>query len=71
MLNLFMQNYRKRITFTEIRNYDLSYKNSPVLCEFMQIYYLMKQLNKKENKVSFEILMIKIDQILIKLHDIL
>ena len=39
-----------------------------ILCKHI---ILMKQLNSKDNKVSFDILMMKIDQILIKLDDIL
>ena len=34
-----------------------------MLCEFVQTY-LVEQLNKADNKVSCELLMMKIDQIL-------
>ena len=69
--DVFRQNYRICITVTAILKYDHRYKIVPCYVSLGKHIILMKQLNGEDNKVSFELLMMKIDQIFIQLCDLL
>ena len=58
-LDVLNQNYQKYITFTAILKYDHSYKIVQCHVSLCKHIILMKQLNRKENMVSSELLMIK------------
>ena len=70
MLDVFRQNYRICVTFTAILKHDHSYK---IHCDVSLCKHsiLMKQLNRENKKVSFKLWMMKINQRLIKLHNLL
>ena len=65
------QNYQICITFTAIPKYDHRYKIVQCYANLCQHIILVKQLNREDNSISFELLMMKIDQIFIKLRDLL
>ena len=71
MLKCFKQKLSKMCYLYCVLKYDHSYKIVPCYASLCKYIIVMKQLNRKDNKVSFEILMMTVDQILSKLHGIL
>ena len=71
MLDIFMQNYRICAPFTAIIKYDHSYKIRQCYVGLCKHIILEEQLNREVNKVSFQLLLMKIYQNVIKLHDLL
>ena len=60
MLDVLMQNYRKCITFIAIVEYNNSYKIGQCYASLYKHIIFMEQLNGKDNKVYFEILVVKL-----------
>ena len=63
----FWQNYWICITFTAILKYDHSYKIVECYASLCKHIILIKHRNREDSKGSFELLMVKIYQLFIKL----
>ena len=64
----FKQNYQICMPFTAILKYDQRYKILQCYVSLCKHIIWVEQLNREDNSVSCELLLMKIDQILIKLH---
>ena len=65
MLGVFRQNYQICITFTAILKYNHRYRIVQCHTSLCKHVIWMKQLNREDNNVLFDLLMMKIDQLFI------
>ena len=69
ILDVLMQYYRICVPFTTILKYDHTYKILQSDVSFCKHISFTEELNREDNNVTFELLRMKNDEILIKLHD--